>query len=204
MKEQYDRIYSEGESVFGGGKPESIVIDGANLLPEDSNVIEFGAGQGRNSIALAELGFNVEAVDVSETGVNFINNFGKEKSLSNLKARTGSAIDKIDDKYDMVVTTYMVHHLTREDALKFIEEIKAHTTEGGLNVISAFTVEGDFSKLPLEKGKFYPEPGEMRGLYSDWEIIKYSEDNSRAKATNPDGTPMFNIRAEILARKPKS
>ncbi len=68
-------------------------------------------------------------------------------------------------------------------------------------MVASFTKEGDFASQEKNKGKFYPALGELRNLYNDWEIVDYSEENSRAKATKPDGSPMFNIAAQVLARK---
>lgn len=199
--EHYDKLYSSEKNVFGGGKPEEVVIRGANLLPKDAEIIEFGAGQGRNALALAERGFKVKAVEISTVGVESINSIAKEKGLANIETVVGDVRDGVEGEYDMIVTTFMFHHLSRADGLKFVEEIKQHTKPGGLNALTAFTKEGDFYKLKTAEGQFYPNLGELRSLYSDWEVIEYEESNSRAQATTADGKPMFNIKAVILARR---
>ncbi|HUY62359.1 MAG TPA: methyltransferase domain-containing protein [Candidatus Paceibacterota bacterium] len=202
LSEKYDQRYSESDKVFGGGRPEAFVLEGATLIPKDAKVIEFGAGQGRNALALAQRGFQVSAIDISRVGVEAMNRFAEKESLSNFKAEVGDAREGLTKEYDFVVSTFMLHHLTRQEAEAFIRNIKEHTREGGLNAIAAFTVEGDFSKT--DRVHFYPALGEIKELYSDWEVLSYNEGDGWAKATHPDGTPMFNIKAEILVRKPKS
>lgn len=203
LPSDYDKIYSESDKAFGGGEPNPFVLEASKLIPPNGEVIEFGAGQGRNALALAEQGFLVKAVELSEVGVNAMNKVAGEKDLANFEAMVGDARDDLEGEYDLIVSTFMLHHLTTEEAEEFIKKIKEHTKEGGLNAIATFTVEGDFSKLPNAGGRFYPSLGEMKERYSDWEIISYMEGKSRARSTKPDGSSMFNIKAEILARKPK-
>lgn len=199
---QYDKIYSEREAAFNSGKVSPLILEVGKFIPEGGKVIEFGAGQGRNSLVLAEQGFSVTAIELSEVGVNSMNRIAKERSLQNFEARIGDARENLEGEYDSVVSILMLHHLTRVEAEEFILKIKEHTKEGGVNAIETFTSEGDFSKLPDAKGRFYPELGEMRELYSDWEIISFAEHKSIATATRSDGSPMFNIKTGILARKP--
>ena len=133
-----------------------------------------------------------------------MNQVADDESLKNFEAKIGDAREPLDGEYDLIVSTFMLHHLKKEEALEFIRKIKEHTKGNGLNAISTFTKEGDFSKLENATGRFYPALREIRELYADWEVISYNEENSRARATKPDGSPMFNIKAEILARKFKT
>ncbi len=201
MKEYYDKLYSSEQDVFVGGKPEAVVLKAIELLPNDAIALEIGAGQGRNALALAEKGLKVKAIDISDVGIKLINESAKKKGLKNLKAEVGNALDGVNGNYDLIVTTFMLHHLTKEKALNFIDEMKSHTNNGGLNAISTFTNAGAFAKLKSSNKSYLPKLGELKELYSDWEVLEYSEKNSMAKQTYPDGTPMFNIKATILARK---
>lgn len=198
----YDQAYKENPAMFGGGKPEPFVLEAAGMIVSNGRVIELGAGQGRNALALAEKGLQVTAVDISKVGVDLMNEKAQELGLSNFRAEIGDSREVIEGEYDLIVSTFMLHHLSRQDAEQLIAKIKEHTKKGGINAIVTFTVEGDFSRSPNSKGRFYPSLGKMRELYEDWEIIKYKEENSEARQTKPDGGSMFNIKAEIIARKP--
>jgi hypothetical protein len=83
--------------------------------------------------------------------------------------------------------------------------MKEHTNAEGLNVISAFTGNGDFFRNhpKLTKNLYFKE-GELKALYDGWEVLEYTEQESKARATNKDGSPMFNVLARILAKKPKN
>ena len=88
--EQYDRIYGKQEQVFGGGEPHPLVTKIPEII-KSGQVLEFGAGQGRNSLYLAERGLDVKAIDISETGVETIRRLANEKQLQNIKAEIGDA-----------------------------------------------------------------------------------------------------------------
>ncbi|MBI2595031.1 MAG: methyltransferase domain-containing protein [Candidatus Colwellbacteria bacterium] len=201
LAQHYNQAYRENPAIFGGGKPETFVLYAAGLISPGGKVIELGAGQGRNALALAEKGLQVTAVDISKIGVDLMNTKARELGFSNFRAKIGDSREATEGEYDLVVSTFMLHHLSREDAEKLIVKIKEHTKSGGINAIVTFTAEGDFARSPNAEGRFYPSLGEMRELYKDWEIVKYTEEKSEAKQTKPDGGSMFNIQAEIIARK---
>ncbi len=197
----YDQAYKENPAMFGGGKPELFVLKASEMIPVGGTVVELGAGQGRNALALADKGFQVTAVDISKVGVDSMTSKAQDLGLTNLNAEVRDSRDGIPGDFDMVVSTFMFHHFPREDAEKLISTIQEHTNKGGINALVTFTVEGDFARSPNAEGRFYPALGEMRELYKDWEIISYLEEESEAKQVKPDGGSMFNIKAEIIARK---
>jgi len=200
----YDKVYSTGTQVFGLGKPEEIVMAAARLLPPHGKVIELGAGQGRNSLALAEQGFQVLALDISPIGVEFMTQTAEKKSLNYFEAKIADVRDNIKGQYDLVVSTLMLHHLSIDEAYKVFRTISELTNDLGLNAITVFTSEGDFAKKSKNMGYFYPTSSELHQIYSEWEILDYEEVRNEARAINSDGTRTFNTKANILARKPKS
>ncbi len=201
IREHYERLYSETKNAFGGGKnePTTFVTKLAERLKK-GKVLELGAGQGRNSLWLARQGLTVDALELSEAGVKDIRENSEREHLP-VSARSSDVRNGFEGEYDAIVSTYMGHHLTREEMLKVIAEMKAHTKPGGYNVLEVFTKEGDFFKANPATDKFYPELGELRTLYSDWEIVDYREKDSKARSTWEDGRPMFNIAANIIARR---
>ena len=195
----YDGIYSDTDAAFSAKKPDDFVVKAVSYLPT-GEALELGAGQGRNALWLAEHGFKVEATDVSEVGIAHINRKATEKGLD-VKAAKIDSREAINKTYDIIVSTYVLYYLKRTGALAVIEQMKSHTRSGGLNVISTFTVEGDFYKRNPKAWNFFAELGELRELYKDWEVLEYDEVSEQAAGTNTDGTPMFNVSAKIIARK---
>lgn len=205
LADHYDKTYRENPKTFGNGKIEPFILEATLIIPPDGKVIELGAGQGRNALELAKKGFQVTAVDISQVGVDSMNKKAQELGFPNFHAKVLDSREALatDEEYDLIVSTFMLHHLSREDAEKLITKIKERTKKGGINAIATFTVEGDFAKSPNAKDRFYPRLGEVRELYESdgWEIIKYGEKKRKSGQIKPDGSPMFNIRAEIIAKK---
>lgn len=81
--------------------------------------------------------------------------------------------------------------------------MQEHTNEDGLNTITSFTKNGDFYRSNPDTGNFYPEEDELRGLYADWEVLEYEEVENQAFEKKPDGSPMMNMSAKLIARKTK-
>lgn len=199
--DHYDKVYSENKVTFGTGKPDRIVEEILKYRTSGS-VLELGAGEGRNALFLAGKGFEVTALDVSAVGVEKINTQAKSLGLT-LNTEVGDALSyQWPKNFDVIVSTFMMHHLSRADALTLIGQIKENTTAGGLHALSLFTKEGDFFTQNPETPRFYPALGELKEIYNDWEILEYREYQSSAFAKRPDGSPMQNIAASLLARKP--
>lgn len=199
IAEHYDELYSK--EVPFGMKADLVIHDIPN--PMSGNALELGAGQGRNSFVLAGRGLTVSAIDVSPKAVESVNKHATKESIA-VQASVGDIANlEWQREYDVIVSTFVLHHLSREDGLRVIREIKEHTKPGGFNALALFTQDGDFYRLDKEKMNYYPAIGELRDFYSDWDVISYSEAEGTAHARNEDGSPMKNIVARILARKVK-
>ena len=196
---RYDRLYSESESLFGE-RPEKIVEDILRYRSK-GRVMEMGAGQGRNSVYLAEHGFNVSAMDISTVGIATIKRLAEEKGLS-IDARVGDLRSlEAGENFDIFVCTYVLQHLGREEGPEIIRMIQEKTNAGGLNAISVFTKEGDLYREEPPLDNFYPALGELRELYRGWNILEYEESDTMALGRKADGSPMRNISAMIVAEK---
>ena len=203
LENHYNKIYSENEKTFGDGKPEKVVSD-ITKYKSSGSVLELGAGEGRNSLFLAGQGFEVTAQDISQVGIEKLTKAAQEKSLNiQTEVKDIRTLDS-DQNYDIFVCTYVLHHLSREDAVLLVKQIQEHTNADGLNAVTTFTENGDFYKNNPSTANFYPEEGELRNLYADWEVLEYEEVENQAFAKRPDGSPMVNVSAKIIARKPKS
>lgn len=114
-----------------------------NLVP-GKEVLDLGIGQGRNSIPLAELGFNVTGVDYSTKCLEICKNTCNKLNLVKSDIRT---FDIEKDKYDMILSGYVLHFLHKNDSYQIIENIKNNIKNNGIVYISVFSLEDPkFSK----------------------------------------------------------
>jgi tellurite methyltransferase len=197
--DQYNKIYSENKNTFGA-KPDDLVAEVLRYISSGS-VMDLGAGEGRNALFLAQQGFEVMALDVSEVGLAKLDESAKENGLNvctQLQDIRGLVFDR---DFDIFICALVLHLLPKQDALNVISQMQAHTALGGLNIVKAFTQNGDFYAQNPTADRFYLNKEELKEIYNGWEILKYEEVETKAFAKKPDGTNMTNVTAKLLARK---
>jgi tellurite methyltransferase len=204
LKENYVEFFGKVENESSYGKPGKVV----ELIPsylESGTVLDLGAGDGRHALFLASKGFEVKAIDISEAGLEKLKRFAEAQKLSVKTEHEDLSSWSIDQDYDVMVSTSILQHLPTKQAMRILEEMKQHTRPNGLNAISLFTNNGDRYRMDREDDPdaFYPAEGWLKEYYKDWEILNYDESSGNLIGKNrPDGTPMSNIVAKLLARKP--
>lgn len=101
----YDKYYYNPK-YFGKPYPELIgFFDGCKR----GSTCDLGAGQGRNSLSLSEMGFDVTAVDISGVGLDYI-----EKQDNNIKTLKQD-IEGFDvSRFDYVLMDSMLHFYARD------------------------------------------------------------------------------------------
>ena len=103
--------------------------------PQDIQILDIGAGTGRYSVALAEEGFDVTAVELVKYNLGIL----KSKN-SNVKAMQGNAtrLKKLtDNSFDITLLFGPMYHLFGfEDKLKALQEAKRVTRPGGMILVA--------------------------------------------------------------------
>lgn len=107
----YDQYY-QTENLFGEPYPE--LIEFLAHYPQKGKVLDLGCGQGRDAIAIAQLGYFVTGIDHSKVGIDQMNQIAKAKKLS----LTGKVEDIFlfdeYDTYDIILLDSMFHFEKRD------------------------------------------------------------------------------------------
>jgi len=214
----WDERYRSGEHTTKELSPLLIKII-KELQP--GRALDLACGVGRHAICLAEHGWRVTAVDSSRVGIEILQQRAREASTRKRSARTEagcpagqvrwdgraagsqtSCLLEIDARvadlekgefqiepaaYDLICDFY---YLQRD----LFPTIRAGVKPGGTFVAAIHLNDGNPAAKPHNPA-FLLDPGELKALFSDWEITYYHEGPSDEGGHHHDT-------AYLVARKP--
>ena len=146
-------------------EPSQIVKDFFGLAP-GKNALDIGAGSGRNSLFLAEHGFSVDAVDISEEGL-------KQFADTHPEIRPICAdLDTFDipgKRYDLIVN---VKFLNR----RLFPYIKEGLRPGGLLIFETFLEAADPDVVKTMQRDYLVRENELLHAFISLHILYYKEE----------------------------
>lgn len=133
-------------------------------------VLDLGAGEGADSIRLAKLGFKVDAIEISDIGIEKI----KRRAEINCVKVNAVCCDmreySITEDYDIILCNGSLHYIENKEEI--VKNMMQHTKIGGINCISLFST---YTEVPLchRVVPVYPdaENGIIENLYKEWDNI---------------------------------
>jgi SAM-dependent methyltransferase len=96
-------------------------------------VVDLGAGTGLLSLPVAEQVEQVWAIDISPAMCEYLAAKAASAQLENLRTAVASAVSLplVDNSADLVVSNYCFHHLSDEDKVGALEEVRRILVPGG-------------------------------------------------------------------------
>ena len=126
--------------------------------------IDLACGTGRNTHFLAELGFCVDAVDISDYALDKV----KKSATINKIDRDLDSYNLTPNKYDLIVN---INYLNR----RLVSQMKEALTSGGVLIFETFIVaHGDF-KMPTTNLDYLLRKNELLHSFIGLEVIYYEE-----------------------------
>ncbi|WP_036771247.1 SAM-dependent methyltransferase TehB [Photorhabdus australis] len=180
--------------------PHSEIRDLVDII-SPCKTLDLGSGRGRNSFYLAEKGYDVMAMDISQQHIDAINLIKDKEQLKNIRTTVYDInLHNIKEKYDLIISTVVLMFLQREKIADIILNMQEQTNESGVNLIVC-PIKTDSAPYSLLPFKYFLESGELKGYYSDWEIIKYNENPGYLHKTDENGNRIRLNFATLIARK---
>jgi len=127
-------------------------------------------GEGRNAVFLAQNGFEVDAVDISEKGLRKARKLAREKGVKVNALLVDLDHYQIERKrYDLIANFYFLKR-------RLIPKIREGLKKGGKVIFETYLLE--HRKLATggpKQAKYFLKPNELLRLFKDFRILFYRE-----------------------------
>jgi SAM-dependent methyltransferase len=153
--EHYDRWVDSRPEPFFGQEADAKVLQVARdlLSSPELAALDVGAGTGRNSVAMAELGYSVTAVEPTPTFAERIRDSFRERKLAGriiVKSILDPSLKIPKNQFRIVVASQVFPEIHRISDLRRILDIIARSLKpGGRLVFNHFVGEPGFRRTPL-------------------------------------------------------
>jgi tellurite methyltransferase len=185
--DRWNEKYRQESNLWLGMEPRQLLVSFIDQLPTGGQALEAACGVGINAFYLARHGLNVFGFDISELALRLAREKIKEMSLPVEFAVMDLNNLWLPDGYFDVITNF--HFLERGAIPVFQQALKP----GGMILFDTFMATGRSIDTP----HYYLDPGELRRLFDEFEIIHYKEYKRQPSPRHGERGS-----AQLVARKP--
>lgn len=149
-------------------KPAQFLVDNVDLLPK-GRTLDIAMGDGRNSVYLAVMGFEVEGIDISKEAVNSALESAR-KSRVNITAKVADLEGDFyieESAYDVIVCFNYLHR-------PLISHIKRGLRRGGMVVYETYIVEQARFGKPKNPA-YLLRHNELLDMFHEFRCLRYRE-----------------------------
>ena len=165
---RWDERFGKKEFTLGK-EPNPFLKKYIHLLPR-GKALDIAAGEGRNAVFLAQNGFEVDAVDISEKGLKKARRLAQEKGV-----RINTFLVDLDqyhiakEQYDLIANFYFLKR-------RLIPRIRNGLKKGGMVVFETYLLEHrTLATGGPKQAKYFLKPNEPLRLFRNFRIQFYRE-----------------------------
>ena len=167
-QKRWDKRFGRKEFALGK-EPNPLLKRHIHLLPK-GRALDVATGEGRNAVFLAQKGFEVDAVDISEKGLKKARKLAREKRVeinTFLVDLDRYQIEK--ERYDLVANFYFLKR-------RLIPRIRKGLKKGGKVIFQTYLLEHrTFGTGGPKQAKYFLKPNEPLRLFKKFRILFYRE-----------------------------
>ena len=152
-----------------GKEPNPFLKKHIHLLPK-GKALDMASGEGRNAVFLAQQGFEVDAVDISEKGLKKAQKLAGEQRV---KIKTFLVdLDQYQiekEQYNLIANFYFLKR-------RLIPRIKQGLKKGGRVIFETYLLEHrTLGTGGPKQAKYFLKPNELLRLFKNFRILFYRE-----------------------------
>ena len=167
-KKGWDKRFGRKEFALGK-KPNPFLKKHIHLLPK-GKALDMATGEGRNAVFLAQNGFEVDAVDISEKGLKKARKLAREKG-----AKVNAFLVDLDhyqiekERYDLITNFYFLKR-------RLIPKVRKGLKKGGTVIFETYLLEHrTLATGGPKQAKYFLKPNELLRFFKDFRILFYRE-----------------------------
>ena len=193
-KKTWDKHYLREKSFLDHPDENLVRIFSKMQLTPNSCIFDLGAGNGRHSFYMKNLGFKVFAGDVSENSISMINeqNQGIESFLLD-----NFSYPFRDDFFDLVICWGVLHYNSDIDVLSILNELKRVLKKGGFVLGSVRSNRDTYLDIKSNEIKLEDLKGGYAKLYSFEELQDLFADFSDIQIGHTERTILGSLDKKI-------
>jgi cyclopropane fatty-acyl-phospholipid synthase-like methyltransferase len=178
IKDQMDKIYGTippDKIPWNMEDPPEIlrrIVETGKVRP--CKAIELGCGAGNYVIYLAQKGFDVTGVDISESAIDMAKHSASEKRVDCrfITADIRGDMNEVKNKFDFAYDWEVMHHVFPDDRDAYMKNVYKLLNSGGLYLSVCFSEEslqfggeGKYRKTPLDTVLYFSSESEIEKLF---------------------------------------
>lgn len=169
----YEKIYANRNREEAARLADLI----ETVIPKENypNILDLGCGRGRHSIALAQRGYQVTGVDLSDAAIQKARNLAEREGLDDLHFTVGDMREPLDHSFDAVLNLFTTfgYFLNDSENRKVLFNVSSMLKMNGF-FIQDFLNPSYVKKtlVPKEKGRYENFQYEIERYIEDEMVIK--------------------------------
>jgi 2-polyprenyl-3-methyl-5-hydroxy-6-metoxy-1,4-benzoquinol methylase len=144
--EWWNDFYSDKDKpvpFFKNIPDENLVSYFDEGILKTGKALDIGCGKGRNSFYIAQMGFEVDAVDFSKTSIDLAKEIAKEQSIKvNFINQSIFDFENILSSYDFIYDSGCLHHIKPHRRNQYLKIISKYLKQDGYFAMICFNLDG--------------------------------------------------------------
>lgn len=193
-KERWNLKY-EGTTYIYGKEPTAFLKEKLSLLKKGKALV-LAMGEGRNAVYLAENGFDVTGVDISEIGIEKCERLAEERSVVvNSIVADLTDYDMGKEQYNLITNFYFYD---KSILTRVIESLRP----GGIFIFETYSRDHPkHSKFGPKNPDYLVKPNELLEIFKSLRILYYEDTVTELDEGMHKGKAAL---IRLIARKPES